>query len=256
MQDRTHQIGPDSILCFATVRNEMVRLPYFLEHYRKLGVDHFLFVDNDSDDGTAAFFAKQTDVSVWSTKHSYRLARFGMDWLGWLQWQYGQDHWCLTVDADELLVYSQCDSRDLRALTTYLDTQNVTAFGALMLDMYPKGSLTNTGYEQGQNPITALGWFDGDGYRHRIHPVFGNHWIQGGVRDRVFFHAEPARAPGAVSRPVPTALACPVPSSRTASPDQTEKTAYPLPPSRSCPPLARRPNQDRQERPPAALRTR
>ena len=55
--DRTDQIAPDAILAFVTVRNEMIRLPYFLDHYRGLGVDHFLIVDNGSDDGTAAFLA-------------------------------------------------------------------------------------------------------------------------------------------------------------------------------------------------------
>ena len=118
VKDRTAQIKPDAILAFVTIRNEMLRLPHFLDYYRKLGVSHFLIVDNASMDGTAEFLADQPDVSLWTTSHSYKLSRFGMDWLGWLQWQYGQDHWCLTVDADELLVYSQCDSRDLRALTT------------------------------------------------------------------------------------------------------------------------------------------
>ena len=59
--DRTDQITADSILAFSTVRNEIVRLPHFLAHYRKLGVNHFLFVDNDSDDGTTAFLAEQPD---------------------------------------------------------------------------------------------------------------------------------------------------------------------------------------------------
>ena len=193
--DRTAHIKPDAILGFVTVRNEMLRLPYFLDYYRNLGVTQFLIVDNASTDGTAQFLARQPDVSLWTTRHSYKLSRFGMDWLGWLQWQYGQDHWCLTVDADELLVYPQCDTCDLRALTTQLDAQNRTAFGALMLDMYPKGPLTETGYEQGQDPVAALGWFDGKGYRHRIHPVFCNHWIQGGVRERLFFQTDPDRAP-------------------------------------------------------------
>ena len=88
----------------------MIRLPHFLDYYRRLGVDHFLFVDNGSDDGTAEYLAAQPDVSLWATNHSYRLARFGVDWLGWLQWRYGHGHWCLTVDADELLVYPDCQN--------------------------------------------------------------------------------------------------------------------------------------------------
>ena len=193
--DRTGLISADAILCFATVRNEIVRLPHFLAYYRKRGIQHFLFVDNGSDDGTAAYLAKQPDVSLWSTNHSYRLARFGMDWLGWLQWQYGNNHWCLTVDADELLTYPDCENRDLHDLTAWLDQQGHASFGALMLDMYPKGPLDSAVYRPGDDPIQTLGWFDAGNYRNQVHHYYGNLWIQGGVRERVFFADEPARAP-------------------------------------------------------------
>ncbi|WP_045997661.1 glycosyltransferase family 2 protein [Loktanella sp. S4079] len=193
--DRTNLITTGDILTFSTVRNEMLRLPYFLEYYRKMGVRHFLFVDNDSDDGTTEYLKQQPDVSLWTTGHSYKLSRFGMDWLGWLQWQYGHGHWCLTVDADELLIYPHHDTRNLSELTAYLDSIGRTALGALMLDMYPKGAVSELDYQPGQDPTKLLTWFDPDGYRHKIHPIFSNQWIQGGVRDRVFFGAEPHRAP-------------------------------------------------------------
>ena len=44
--DRTAQIEPSDVLLFCTLRNERVRLPYFLRYYRDLGIRHFLFVDN------------------------------------------------------------------------------------------------------------------------------------------------------------------------------------------------------------------
>ena len=50
LADRTSEIRPNDILLFCTMRNEDVRLPFFLRYYRDLGVDHFLFVDNGSDD--------------------------------------------------------------------------------------------------------------------------------------------------------------------------------------------------------------
>ncbi|PJI85802.1 glycosyl transferase family 2 [Yoonia maricola] len=193
--DRTTKISSDAILAFATVRNEIVRLPHFLDYYRELGINHFLFVDNGSDDGTAAFLAQQSDVSLWTTTDSYRLSRFGMDWLGWLQWQYGNRHWCLTVDADELLTYPDAENRDLHALTTWLDDQGEASFGALMLDLYPKGSLGSATYQPGDDPTASLNWFDADNYRDQVHPYYHNLWIQGGVRERVFFADEPARAP-------------------------------------------------------------
>ncbi|MFX0546076.1 glycosyltransferase family 2 protein [Roseovarius sp. S1116L3] len=193
--DRTAQIRPGAILGFSTVRNEIVRLPYWLEHHRKLGVDHFLIVDNDSDDGTRAYLAAQPDVSVWRTPHSYRLSRFGVDWLTWLQMRHGHGHWCLTADADELLIYPFHDTRPLPALTEWLDRRGTVSFGALMLDMYPKGPLSTAPYAAGQDPCHALQWFDAGNYMIQKQDRLQNLWIQGGPRARVFFGQDPRRAP-------------------------------------------------------------
>lgn len=183
------------VLVFSTMRNEMMRLEHWLEHYRSLGVKHFLIVDNGSDDGTAKYLAGQSDVSLWTTPHSYKAARFGVDWLTCLQRQYGAGRWCLTVDGDELLVYPDCDERGLDDLTDHLDKVGRRAFGAVMLDLYPKGPVAQMSFEAGQDPIAALPYFDADTYRARHHPVFENLWIQGGVRDRVFFGSQPERSP-------------------------------------------------------------
>lgn len=193
--NRTDQIGPSDILAFATLRNEMQRLPFFLHHHRTLGVKHFLIVDNGSDDGSAAYLKDQPDVSLWTTGDSYKLSRFGMDWLTWLQMRHGAGHWCLTVDADEALIYPDWETRSLPDLTGWLAARNISSFGAIMLDMYPKGRLSEQPYEPGQNPVEVLNWFDADNYRRQRKPKFQNEWIQGGARDRVFFKSRPERAP-------------------------------------------------------------
>lgn len=114
MADRTANIKSDDLLLFSTLRNERVRLPYFLDYYREQGINHFLIVDNDSNDGSTDYLAQQPDVSVWHTKFSYKRARFGVDWLNWLQLKYAHGHWALVVDPDEFLVYPFCDTRPLR----------------------------------------------------------------------------------------------------------------------------------------------
>lgn len=193
--NRTGRIAPDDILVFSTMRNEMVRLPHFLEHHRKLGVNHFLIVENDSDDGTRDYLAAQEDVSLWTTPASYKLSRFGVDWLTWLQRLYAHGHWCLTVDADEILIYPHHDTRPLRALTEWLDRHDRRSFGAMMLDMYPKGGLQDQPYKAGGDPFEILRWFDGGNYMIQKKPDLENLWIQGGPRARMFFADRPRRAP-------------------------------------------------------------
>lgn len=193
--DRTGALAPGMIRLFATVRNEAERLPFFLDHYRRLGVGHFLFVDNASTDGTADLLAGQPDVSIWTTPHSYKRSRFGMDWLNWLLLRHGSGHWCLTVDADEILIYPHWETRPLPALTAWLDDHDVPALGALMLDLYPKGPLDQARHAPGQDPTEVLSWFDAGNYVMRRQHKLGNLWIQGGVRARTFFADEPRRAP-------------------------------------------------------------
>ncbi|MEL7183682.1 MAG: glycosyltransferase family 2 protein [Pseudomonadota bacterium] len=193
--DRTRSLAPGAILAFATVRNEMLRLPYWLDHHRRLGVDHFLIVDNASDDGSAAWLADQGDVSLWTTPDSYKRSRFGVDWLTVLMMRHGHGHWCLTVDADELFVYAHHDKRPLPALTDWLDATGRVSMGALMLDLYPKGPLGQTRYGPGDDPVAALPYFDAGNYVITRQPKLQNLWIQGGVRARVFFGSNPRRAP-------------------------------------------------------------
>ncbi|WP_299825713.1 glycosyltransferase family 2 protein [uncultured Roseobacter sp.] len=195
VQNNTRQIAPTDILLFATVRNEALRLPYFLQHYRALGVRHFLIIDNGSGDGTVALLTDAPDVSVWHTDASYKSARFGMDWLTWLMMRYGHGHWTVTVDADELLIYPDHETRPLPDLTKWLDAREQRMMGAMMLDLYPKGPPDDQAYRPGQNPCEVLQWFDAHGYWVQRQAKMGNLWLQGGVRARCFFAKNPARAP-------------------------------------------------------------
>ncbi|MBL8563564.1 MAG: glycosyltransferase family 2 protein [Gemmobacter sp.] len=192
---RAANIRAGDLILVSTVRNEKVRLPYFLRYYRDLGVNHFLFVDNGSDDGTRDYLAQQADVSVWTTKHSYKRSRFGIDWVNWLLMRYGHGHWVVVVDPDEFLVYPFCDTRPLRALTDWLDASSIKSFSAMMLDMYPKGPIAQHPYHEGQDPLEIANWFDSGNYTMTKNPVYGNLWIQGGPRARKFFADNPERAP-------------------------------------------------------------
>ncbi len=193
--NRTGSIKPGDILLFSTQRNEGVRLPYFLKYYRDMGVNHFFIVDNDSNDGSLDYLADQPDVSLWHSAASYKRSRFGVDWLNWLQRKYAHGHWALTVDPDEFLIYPFCDTRPLRALTDWLDASSIKSFSAMLLDMYPKGRIDEQPYRPGQDPLEIASWFDSGNYVMEKNKRFGNLWIQGGPRQRMFFTETPELAP-------------------------------------------------------------
>ena len=190
--DRTRRIAGDAILGFLCLRNEDARLPHLLRHYRGLGVDHFLVVDNDSDDATPARLADQPDVSLWRTDASYRGSGFGIDWINWLLTRYGAGHWCLTVDADELLVWPDA-LPDLPALTARLSALGRPAYGAVMLDLFPRAPLSDG--PAPDDPLSVLRWYDAGPWQAVRQRPMGNLWVQGGTRARAFFAHDPRRAP-------------------------------------------------------------
>ncbi|MGF6862197.1 hypothetical protein ABIE69_002778 [Rhodobacteraceae bacterium MBR-64] len=199
---RTQMARRGEVLLFCTLRNERIRLPYFLRYYRDLGIGHFFFVDNGSDDGSREYLAEQPDVSLWSADASYKRSRFGMDWINWLLRRYGTGHWTLVVDIDEFFVFPFGDTRPIRALTDWLDAYSVRSFGAMLVDMYPKGPIDAVPYREGQNPMEIACWFDSGNYMISKNPVYGNLWIQGGPRARVFFPTQPAAAPSLNKTPL------------------------------------------------------
>ncbi len=195
LRHRTKQIRKNDVLLFATLRNEQIRLPYFLDYYRRLGVGHFLIVDNGSTDGGTDYLAEQPDVSLWRTDHSYKRAKFGMDWLNALLNRYAHNHWALVVDVDEFLVYPYWETRPLNALTDWLDSCRQRSFGTVLLDMYAKDDVGQTRYTQGQDPFEILSWFDAANYTFNRDGRYRNLWVQGGPRQRMFFPDKPELAP-------------------------------------------------------------
>lgn len=195
IRNRTKQIKTGDILLFSTMRNEKMRLPYFLKYYRDMGINHFIIVDNDSNDGGLEYLSEQPDVSLWHTRNSYKRSRYGVDWLNWLQRRYAHGHWCLTVDPDEFFLFPFSDTRPIRALTDWLDASSIKSFSAMLLDMYPKGRIDAEPYTPGQDPLDIACWFDAGNYTIEKNKRFGNLWIQGGPRARIFFPDTPELAP-------------------------------------------------------------
>ncbi len=192
--NRTRNLARSDIVLVSCQRNELARLPHFFDHYRRLGVRHFLFVDNDSDDGSREWLSRQPDCSVWRTTASYRRANFGMDWCNALLRRYGGGRWCVTVDPDEFLVYPRMETRSLRALCQFLDDEGRRSFHALMIDAYSDRALSQTEYAIGDNPFAVCPFFDRDGYSQRA--GWGRStYIQGGPRMRAYYAELPEKAP-------------------------------------------------------------
>jgi hypothetical protein len=182
-------------IAVACVRNEMPRLPAFLAHYRRLGVEHFLFVDNESTDGLAEYLAAQPDCSHWVARGSYKASNFGMDWCNWLLARHGVGKWCVTVDPDEFLVYPHSDERGLRSLARHLEGIGQPSLYAPMIDAYSDQPLSRAALTAETDPFDLCPWFDRYNLCQQHDRRLRNFWVQGGVRMRRFLPEAPARAP-------------------------------------------------------------
>lgn len=183
------------IVVLLIVNNERTRIPFFLRYYRDLGADHFVVVDNRSDDGLADLLAGETDVSLFVADGDYAAARYGADWANRLLSRHCVGKWVLWLDADEHLVFSSRPEALLPDLTAALEQRGRASLQSVMVDMYSDRAPGENLLVEGQDPLEVCDLFDSTGYLRIANHVTGTTWIKGGVRGRLFFrdaHAGPA----------------------------------------------------------------
>jgi len=180
--------GAGEIRLFLVIRDEMLRLPYFFQYYRDLGVNRFLVVDNDSSDGSREWLLRQPDAHVFETRETYTRQEA---WVDSLLRRFGRDGWSVIVDVDELLIVPGIDHVRLPELCAALDREGSEAVHALLLDMYPDAPLRDASYRAGTDPRRVATHFDPAShytqpYRYRNCRRAPGTRFAGGMRERVF----------------------------------------------------------------------
>ena len=190
MDNRIVLDGENEIRLFAIARNESLRLPYFLQYYKHLGVDRIFLIDNNSTDSTREIALSERNVHVFKIDEDFKHFWY---WIEYFLKRYGNGKWCVVVDIDELLSYPYAESLSLRKLITWLDHHNFTALNAILLDMYSDKPLKEVQYQPGKDPIKICPFFDDrfltvkrtfrDKKRWKTFEIYS---CYGGMRQRVF----------------------------------------------------------------------
>ncbi|MGE5722689.1 MAG: glycosyltransferase family 2 protein [Sphingomonadales bacterium] len=148
---------------FCRVRNEMYFMPHFLPHYRALGIEHFYFVDDRSEDGTREYLLDQPDCTV--IEMGYRLSEVvsedtrGKDVVAReVPEQVIGPGWILSVDADEFLVLPE-EYSTIGDLTSDLEARGEISCIAAMVDFYPQ-SFAHRFVDRDLDPFKAFPFFD------------------------------------------------------------------------------------------------
>lgn len=158
-------------------KNNLIYLKELLPYYRNLGVSHFVFIDNDSNDQSYNFLLKQEDVTLFKAPYKFN----GLRKVGWkLQAlaTIGLNHWYLWLDSDEFIVYKHMEEKNLCEYIEELDKRKVINVGGFMLDMYPDDEIMNG--KNNDDFITNYKYFDKDNQYY----VFNNDNLFGGMRNR------------------------------------------------------------------------
>lgn len=182
----------EALTAYCVVHNEIFFLPAFLNHYRRLGVEQFLFVDDLSTDGSREYLSAQPDCVVLQSD-----VRFGdriqgqravQVWRNEIPHRYFLGRWVICADADEFLEIP-AGFADLPQFLNALDARAITAVAAVMVDHYPADF---DGLGEARPPGTAeelkqrYPWFDRGPYirwpEGRTRPII----LHGGVRERLF----------------------------------------------------------------------
>ena len=183
------------IRLFAIMRNESLRLPYFINYYNSLKIDRLLIVDNNSTDNSVDIALSFNKIHVFKTTESYQNH---WCWMEYLLEEFGKGHWCIVVDIDELLIFPHNDILSVHHICKFLEDVGDTALRALLLDIYSDQTVRNTVYVAGQNPLDSCSYFDMSHYEvtfpyfdHLRWKFFESTHFTGGMRERVFGKSKP-----------------------------------------------------------------
>jgi len=131
--------GLDELLVISVVRNGELYIRSFMDHYRSLGVRHFVFLDNGSSDRTVEMLCAQNNVTVLQTDAPYN--KYENTMKRYLAERFSSGRWNLCADIDELFDYPSSERLSLGDFLRYLNANRYTAVVAQMLDMLPDMAL-------------------------------------------------------------------------------------------------------------------
>jgi hypothetical protein len=182
---RELDLAADQCVAVCLIRDGRWYVDGFVEHYLRLGVDHVVFLDNGSTDGTVDRLVGRDRVSVFRCDLPYRDHKLAMK--RHLVRRFAGRGWGLCVDSDEHFDYPASSQISMRDFLAYLVDGERDAVRALMLDLYPRASL-RASWEAGERWRDEHVYFETDTLKRRVFPADGMPPIDifwNGVRGRL-----------------------------------------------------------------------
>lgn len=174
-------------LVVSVVKDEFLRLPWFLSYYRKMGFTGFIFVDNDSTDGTIAYLKEQEDIILYhAPANMYAKSQYGAEWANAVSIKHAMGRWVLRADADELLSWPKCEREGINGLIFTAESLGEKSAFTPLLDVYSDAdTITGRKYIPGEPFSNYYCWIDPiSNYRMVLIDNTGKFLLRGGPRNR------------------------------------------------------------------------
>lgn len=133
----SHQVA---VVCL--IRDGAYYVKKLLSHHRELGVEHFLFIDNGSVDGTVEMLTAEPDVTVVQTLVD--VSRNECLIRACAARRYIKGGWFLFVDSDELIEFPTGQWRKFTDAAQYCNDRGFNAVVSQMLDLFSDLPLCET----------------------------------------------------------------------------------------------------------------
>lgn len=159
------EADPKVPLLICVLKDELQLLDEFYAHYRALGIERFLMVDNGSTDGTTEYLAAQADTNLYRIDRPFRW-QVKQGWINRLIAEHGLDRWYVYVDADEHLIFDGSESHSITELAARAEASGIRRVRGMLVDLYGDGPLLDFAWDgpAGQRLIDAFPNFDTDSY--------------------------------------------------------------------------------------------
>jgi len=167
-------------ILICAVKNDLAKIKLQVEHHRKIGVKHFIYIDNISSDGTFEWLKEQEDVTLYKVETSFN-AGIKAGWQHLAVKQEGYDKWYLILDSDELFAYPGMENINIQKYLNFLEKKGMTAITTPLVDMYRKGNIFTTDFIE--NIRDEYCFFDTIYY---VESKSTNKHYNGGPRFRIF----------------------------------------------------------------------
>jgi glycosyltransferase involved in cell wall biosynthesis len=168
---------PEDVTLVVVVKNGIFYLEEFLRHYRDLGIRHFVFFDNGSDDGTIERIKQEAGTVI--LQSLLPTAEFEPDFRRYAAEKYCRNRWCLYADIDEFFAFEGQDRIGLTGLVRYLTGNGYTTLVAQMLDLFSEKSLQETANVAFAQVLDSYRFYDLEKTEHIGYHDFENPLIAG-----------------------------------------------------------------------------